>query len=86
MDLHAVLQAQASLFIFLGFVVLLAHQTSRYSESNCSGHWFFAASLCGGLGLALRAESGQLPLIVSIIGGNLLFLLLTVLLTRSIEY
>jgi diguanylate cyclase (GGDEF)-like protein len=84
MDIHAVLQAQAGLLIVLGLVVLLAHQTSYSSEVDRIGHWFFAAMLCGGLGLALQAERGHLSPFATIVGGNLLFLLLTVLLTRSI--
>jgi diguanylate cyclase (GGDEF)-like protein len=70
--------------LFLGAVVLLAHQTSGMPDSNAAARWFFAASACGATGLMLQAERGHLPALWSVIAGNVLFLLLTVLLTRSI--
>ena len=85
MDLKGVLQLQATLLVFLGAVVLLAHQTSRTRDANAGARWFFAASLCGGMGLALQAKRGELSPVLTVVAGNLLFLLLSVFLTRSIE-
>ena len=85
MELKGVLQLQATLLIFLGGVVLLAHHTSRTRESNAAAKWFFAASLCGGFGLALQAQRDVMNPLLSIVAGNLLFLMLTVFLARAIE-
>lgn len=84
MNFHATLQLQATLLLFLGSVVLLAHQTSR-SPGACAGaRWFFTASLCGAAGLGLQAERGHWPELFSVVLGNFLFLLLTVCMTQAI--
>ena len=84
MDFRSILELQACLLVFLGCVVLLAHHTSRTPQAGAGARWFFAASMCGGLGLELQALRGSLPELWTIIAGNLLFLFLVVLLTRSI--
>lgn len=84
MNLHLILQTQAILLLFLGGVVLLAHNTSRSRNANSSARWFFAACVCGGLGLLLQSERGHLHPALSVVLGNFLFLALTALLTRAI--
>jgi diguanylate cyclase (GGDEF)-like protein len=84
MDLHALLQTQAVLLAILGAMVLLAHHTAGREKQSACIRWFFGACLSGALGLALEAERGYLPPLLSIVCGNLLVLLLLVLLTRSI--
>lgn len=84
MDLKAIFELQASLLLFLGTVVLLAHQSSRTRGGNAASRWFFAASVVGSVGLMLQAERGAWPDLFTIVAGNALFMLLIVLLTKSL--
>ncbi len=85
MDRHTLFIMQAGMLIFLGIVVVLAFRTQRRERSDKGPDWFAAGYLCGGVGLLLQAERGNISPLYSIILGNALFMLLSVFMTRAVS-
>ncbi|MFC6644712.1 GGDEF domain-containing protein [Granulicella cerasi] len=72
------------MLLVLGLVVLLAHQTSRLSNANASIRWFFAATLFGAAGLELQSFREVWPPFLTIVCGNLFFLIMLALLNKAL--
>ncbi|GAA3753173.1 GGDEF domain-containing protein [Terriglobus aquaticus] len=80
----SILRLQSWMLLFLGVFLFMSHHASRRVKTDAGALWFAAGSTLGSMGLMLQAYYNSLPLILSVMLSNALFLMEPLFLTKAI--